>query len=134
VRVKFNTVNGILKDRQVVVVEDSIVRGTTLKQLVRLIRQAGAKKIHVRVSSPPIIAPCYYGMDFPSKEELIAHQKSVEEIRAYLDCDSLAYLSHEGLLDAVSQAGCGFCTACFTDKYPIKIEENIGKFQHEIDC
>jgi len=131
VRVKFNTVKGVLEGRRVVVVEDSIVRGTTLRQLVRLIRQAGAKEIHVRVSSPPIISPCYYGMDFPSKEELIASQKSIKEIQEYLECDSLAYLSEEGLLKAVSHDEGGFCTACFTGKYPIPIEESIGKFQHE---
>ena len=132
VRVKFNTVKGVLQGRRVVVVEDSIVRGTTLRQLVQLIRQAGAKEVHVRVSSPPIVSPCYYGMDFPSKAELIANKKSVEQIREYLDCDSLAYLSVEGLLSSVSHKEGGFCTACFTGSYPISIEESIGKFQHEI--
>jgi amidophosphoribosyltransferase len=131
VRVKFNPVRGVLAGRRVVVVEDSIVRGTTLRQLVRLIRQAGAKEVHVRVSSPPIISPCYYGMDFPSKKELIAAQKSVEEIREYLSCDSLAYLSMEGLMNSVSHEEGGYCTACFTGQYPIEIEEKIGKFQHE---
>jgi len=131
VRIKFNTVKGILKGRRVVVVEDSIVRGTTLKQLVKLIRQAGATEVHVRVSSPPIISPCYYGMDFPSKEELIAHNKTVDEIAEFLGCDSLHYLSTEGLMNSVSQEQGGFCTACFTGKYPIDIENNIGKFQHE---
>ena len=131
VRVKFNAVRGILKDRRVVVVEDSIVRGTTLKQLVKLIRQAGATEVHVRVSSPPITSPCYYGMDFPSKEELIASNQTVEEIRDYLGCDSLAYLSKEALLDSVSHENGGYCTACFTGDYPIPIEAKIGKFQHE---
>lgn len=131
VRVKFNTVNGILQGRRVVMVEDSIVRGTTLRQLVRLIRQAGAKEVHVRVSSPPIISPCFYGMDFPSKSELIASSKSVDEIRQFLECESLAYLSLKELLNSVSSENGGFCTSCFTGKYPITIEENIGKFQHE---
>lgn len=131
VLVKFNTVKGVLKDRRVVVVEDSIVRGTTLRQLVRLIRQAGAKEVHVRVSSPPIIAPCFYGMDFPSKGELIASNMTVDQIAKYLDCDSLKYLSIEGLLESVPKDCGGYCTACFTDKYPIPIEERIGKFQHE---
>jgi len=133
VRVKFNTVKGVLKDRRVVVVEDSIVRGTTLKQLVSLIRHAGAKEVHVRVSSPPIISPCYYGMDFPSKSELIASNMSVEEIRKFLDCDSLEYLSLEGLLKSVPKEQGGFCTACFSGEYPIPIENNIGKFQHELE-
>ena len=131
VRIKFNAVRGILNGRRVVVVEDSIVRGTTLKQLVKLVRQAGAKEVHVRVSSPPITSPCYYGMDFPSKGELIANKKTVEEIRDYLGCDSLKYLSKEALLDSVSHDSGGYCTACFTGDYPIPIEEKIGKFQHE---
>ena len=132
VRIKFNAVRGILKDRRVVVVEDSIVRGTTLRQLVKLIRQAGAKEVHVRVSSPPIISPCYYGMDFPSKEELIANQRTVQEIGKYLGCDSIHYLSLKGLMDSVSQDN-GYCTACFTGKYPIPIEKGISKFQHELE-
>ena len=131
VRVKFNAVRGILNGRRVVVVEDSIVRGTTLKQLVKLIRQAGAKEVHVRVSSPPIVSPCYYGMDFPSKGELIASKKTVQEISEFLGCDSLAYLSEEKLLDSVSHNNGGYCTACFTGDYPIEIEEKIGKYQHE---
>ncbi len=131
VRVKFNAVKGILQGREVVVVEDSIVRGTTLKQLVKHIREKGAKKVHVRVSSPPIVSPCFYGMDFPSKSELIANKKSVEEIRTYLNCDTLHYLTHQGLLNSVKSKGCGFCTACFTGHYPIAIEEKIGKYQHE---
>ncbi len=131
VRVKFNAVKGILNGRRVVVVEDSIVRGTTLRQLVKLIRQAGAKEVHVRVSSPPITSPCYYGMDFPSKKELIANKKTVAEIAEFLDCDSLAYLSEEKLLDSVSHDNGGYCTACFTGMYPIEIEDKIGKFQHE---
>jgi amidophosphoribosyltransferase len=131
VRVKFNPVKGVLTDRRIVVVEDSIVRGTTLKQLVSLIRHAGAKEIHIRVSSPPIISPCFYGMDFPSKDELIAHRFSVAEIREFLECDSLAYLSEEGLLDSVPHELGGYCTACFSGHYPILVENNIGKFQHE---
>lgn len=131
VRVKFNPVRGILNNRRVVVVEDSIVRGTTLKQLVKLIRQAGATEVHVRVSSPPITSPCYYGMDFPSKSELIANKKTIEEIGEFLGCDSLAYLSIEKLLESVPHETGGYCTACFTGNYPIEIEERIGKFQHE---
>jgi amidophosphoribosyltransferase len=131
VRVKFNAVKGILDGRRVVVVEDSIVRGTTLKQLVKHIRENGAKEVHLRVSSPPIVSPCFYGMDFPSKSELIANNKSIEDIKTYLDCDSLHYLSHKGLLESVKPHGCGFCTACFTGTYPIPIEDKIGKYQHE---
>ena len=133
VRIKFNPVRGVLSDRRVVVVEDSIVRGTTMKQLIGLIRRAGAKEVHVRVSSPPIISPCYYGMDFPTREELIASSRSVEQIRQFIGADSLEYLSVEGLLDSVSSENGGYCTACFTGDYPIPPEEQIGKFQHELN-
>ncbi|HPQ60808.1 MAG TPA: amidophosphoribosyltransferase, partial [Syntrophales bacterium] len=101
VQVKFNPVSGVLKNKRVVLVEDSIVRGTTLKKLVRLIRKAGPSEIHVRVSSPPIISPCYYGIDISRKEELIAAFHPVEEIRRYIGADSLAYLTVDGMLDAV---------------------------------
>lgn len=131
VRIKFNPVKGVLQDRRVVVIEDSIVRGTTLRQLVSLIRQAGAREVHVRVSSPPIISPCYYGMDFPSTNELIAAHKSVTEIRDYLKCDSLAYLSLEGLLKSVVHDQDGFCAACFTGNYPIPVEDDYSKQVHE---
>jgi amidophosphoribosyltransferase len=132
VRVKFNPVEGVLKDRRVVIVDDSIVRGTTLKQLVKMLRRAGAKEVHVRVSSPPIISPCYYGMDFPTKAELIASSKSVAEIKEYLGVDSLGYLSLEGMISAVSDGQKrGFCTACFTGQYPIPPEEGMTKLQLE---
>ena len=131
VRIKFNPVKGVLQERRVVVIEDSIVRGTTLRQLVSLIRQAGAREVHVRVSSPPIISPCYYGMDFPSTNELIAAHKSVTEIRDYLKCDSLAYLSLEGLLKSVVHDQDGFCAACFTGNYPIPVEDDYSKQVHE---
>lgn len=134
VRVKFNPVEGVLKGRRVVVVEDSIVRGTTLRQLTRMLRRAGAKEVHVRVSSPPITSPCYYGMDFPTKQELIASNKTVEEIREYLGVDSLEYLSLEGMVKAVSNGQQGFCDACFTGNYPITPEEEIAKLQLEVGC
>jgi len=130
VRVKFNAVEGVLKDRRVVVVDDSIVRGTTIKHLTRMIRGAGAREVHLRVSSPPITWPCYYGMDFPTKDELIASAQTVEEIRAYLGVDSLGYLSLEGMVNAVSEEG-GFCTACFTGNYPLRPEKGATKLQYE---
>lgn len=126
-RVKFNPVEGVLKGRRVVIVDDSIVRGTTLKQLTEMLRRAGAKEVHVRVSSPPIISPCYYGMDFPTKEELIASNKTVEEIKDHLGVDSLGYLSLEGMLNACSNGEGGFCTACFTGEYPIPPEKEVNK-------
>lgn len=131
VKVKFNPVGGLLDGKRIVVVEDSIVRGTTLKILTQLIRKAGAREVHVRVSSPPIRYPCYYGMDFPTSEELIAASMSVEEIKEFLGVDSLGYLSMEGLLNAVPREGRGYCTACFGGEYPVAIEEVFSKTQYE---
>jgi len=134
VRRKFNIVRGVIKDRKVVVIDDSIVRGTTSKKLLKLIKEAGPKEIHFRVSSPPIISPCYYGMDFPSKDELIAVKcdKNVEKIREYLDVDSLEYLSVEKLLESVPKGGkIGYCTACFTGKYPIPFDSYDDKEETE---
>ena len=131
VRIKFNPVKGVLKDKRIVIVEDSIVRGTTLRHLVRMVRNAGAKEIHIRVTSPPILHPCYYGMDFPTTEELIASEMSIEEIRDYLEADSLHYLSIEGLLEAVPCKDCGYCTACFTGDYPISPDKHALKGQLE---
>lgn len=131
VKAKFNTVKSVLKDRIVVIVDDSIVRGTTAKLLVKLVKEAGPKEIHLRITSPPIISPCYYGMDFPSKEELVANQcnDDLEKIRQYLDVDSVEYLSLEKLHDSVPQGinvfgeKIGYCDACFSGNYPIPIEE-----------
>ncbi len=131
VRVKFNVVKGIVKDRRVVVVEDSIVRGTTLRQLTSMLRKAGAKEVHIRVSSPPIVAPCYYGMDFPTREELIANKMSVAELCTYLGADSLEYLSLDGLLASVPHDDGGYCTACFTGEYPIPPERIKNKHDME---
>ncbi|HDP68824.1 MAG TPA: amidophosphoribosyltransferase [Candidatus Marinimicrobia bacterium] len=117
VKIKFNPIGGVLKDRKVVIVDDSIVRGTTLKKLVRMIKEAEPAEIHIRIGSPPVKFPCFYGMDFPSKEELIANHKSVAEIRDYLEVDSLEYISVKGLLEATSLPDDHFCTACFTGKY-----------------
>lgn len=123
VRIKFNSVAGVLKGKSLVVVEDSIVRGTTLKKLVRHIRNTGADKVHVRVSSPPITNPCFYGMDFPTKDELMAAWHSVDEIGRYIGADSLEYLTIEELLASVPHDNKqGYCTACFTGDYPLKIE------------
>lgn len=132
VKIKFNVVAGVLKDKKIVLVDDSIVRGTTLKKLVRLIRGAGAKEVHVRISSPPIKHPCYYGMDFPTREELAAFAHSVDEIKEYIEADSLEYLTAEELLDAVPHDnGQGYCTACFTGKYPVAIDEDVSPIKLE---
>ncbi len=127
VRSKYNTVRGILKNRRIVVVDDSIVRGTTSKLLVQLLREAHPKEIHLRISSPPIMYPCFYGMDFPTKDKLIAHQVGgdVEKIRQELGVESLVYLSMKGLLASVPKyegEKQSYCTACFSGDYPIPVE------------
>ena len=123
VKLKLNPVRHVLKDKRVVLIDDSIVRGTTSRKIVRLVRESGAKEVHFRVSCPPTVSPCYYGVDTPSKNQLIAANKTVEEIREYIGADSLAYLSLEGLRKAAGDNGDEhvFCTACYTGKYPTNI-------------
>ena len=135
VRIKFNIVRGVLEGRTVVVVDDSIVRGTTSKQLIKLIREAGPKEIHLRISSPPIMHPCYYGMDFPSRNELVANRYNgdIPKIKEYLEVDSLEYLTIDEMLEAVSEADPeNFCTACFSGDYPTKIDANFKKEIYEL--
>jgi amidophosphoribosyltransferase len=127
VKIKFNPVRGVLLGKRVVMVDDSIVRGTTARKLVRMIRAAGAKEVHFRVASPPIISPCFYGIDMPTKGELIGSTRTVEQIRAYLGVDSLGYLSLDGMLSLSSHPKDAFCTACFSGKYPTRINRNSGK-------
>ncbi|MGH9260050.1 MAG: amidophosphoribosyltransferase [Acidimicrobiales bacterium] len=125
VRIKYNAVREVVAGRSVVVVDDSLVRGTTSRGLVQLIRQAGAGAVHFRVASPPITGPCHYGIDTPTREELIAASHSVEEIRQWVGADSLAYLTHEGLLAAVGDAeGQRHCTACFSGRYPVAVSQS----------
>ena len=134
VKIKFNTVKGVLENKTVVLIDDSIVRGTTSKQLVKLLREANPKSIHLRISSPPITNPCYYGMDFPSKEELIANRfdVNIEEIRKYLEVDSLEYLEIDELLEAmVDHTPDQFCTACFSGDYPVAIDKLTTKNIYE---
>ena len=126
VKTKFNTVKGVIENRNIVVVDDSIVRGTTSKALIKLIRDAKPMKLSMRITSPPITSPCHYGMDFPDKNELIAnHLHSQEEIGNELGVDSLHYLSIEKLMESVPQEeGIDYCTACFTGDYPIEVEKS----------
>ena len=135
VRIKFNIVKGVLEGKTVVVVDDSIVRGTTSRQLVNLLREAKPKEIHLRISSSPIQFPCYYGMDFPSKEELIANQcnGNIKEIEKRLGVDSLEYLTIDEMLEAVSEAGQeNFCTACFSGNYPTMVDSSYKKEMYEV--
>ncbi len=128
VRVKLNPVRGVLEGRRVVIVDDSIVRGTTLRQIVRLVREAGAREVHVRISSPPVQYPCFYGIDISTRGELIGAHHSVEDIRAHIGADTLAYLSVAGMLGTVSSAE-SYCTACFTGAYPTATPLNADKYQ-----
>jgi amidophosphoribosyltransferase len=120
VRIKFNTVKGVLKGKKVVIVDDSIVRGTTMKKIIRLIKTAEPAEMHLRISSPPIISPCFYGIDMPTKSELVASTQTIEEVRKYLEVDSLGYLSIEGMLSVMPTPE-NFCTACFTGNYPVPV-------------
>jgi len=131
VRIKLNPVKSVIQGKDIIVVEDSIVRGTTCKNRIRSLRDAEAKKIFLCISCPPIVSPCYFGIDFPSKEELIANRKSVEEIRKFLGLDGLHYLSLKGMLDAMLLPPQDFCTACFTGKYPVKPDYAFTKLQWE---
>ncbi|MBC8196568.1 MAG: amidophosphoribosyltransferase [Candidatus Marinimicrobia bacterium] len=127
VRLKFNTVKGVLDNREVVLVDDSIVRGTTLRKLSQLLKDAGVKKVHVRISSPPVRYPCHYGMDFPTKDELAANKHTVNELAEIIKVDTLNYLTIEGLLKSVSLNKDDYCTACFSGEYPIEIKDKVGK-------
>jgi len=127
VRLKLNPVRNLLEGKRVVLIDDSIIRGTTSRKIVRMVRGAGAKEVHLRISCPPTISPCFYGVDTPSKRDLIAANKSIEEIREFIEADSLAYLSLDGLLKSVqSEEKNGYCVACYTGNYPtqwIDVEE-----------
>ncbi len=136
VRTKFNTVKGVLEGRSVIIVDDSIVRGTTSRYLVDMIRKANPREIHFLVSSPPIISPCYYGMDFPDPTELMANRfdRDIGRMAEEIGVDSLRYLSAEGLVDAVKEAnpaGGNYCTACFTEKYPVPVNFGVAKEENE---
>jgi amidophosphoribosyltransferase len=119
VRVKLNPVRSILQGKRVVLVDDSIVRGTTSRKIVKMVRAAGASEVHMRISCPPTISPCFYGVDTPRRAELIGATHSVEEIRKYIGADSLSYLSLDGMLSAVGTARRSYCTSCYTGQYPV---------------
>ena len=127
VRLKLNPVHNLLEGKRVVLIDDSIIRGTTSRKIVRMVRGAGAREVHLRISCPPTISPCFYGVDTPSKRDLIAANKSIEEIRRFIEADSLAYLSLEGLLKCCEgEEHTGYCTACYTGSYPtqwVDVEE-----------
>jgi amidophosphoribosyltransferase len=121
VKVKLNPVRSILAGKRVVLVDDSIVRGTTSRKIVKMVRAAGAREVHVRISCPPTISPCFYGVDTPSKSELIAATHTLPEIREFLEADSVAYVSLEGLMSAVGSDRGSYCSSCYTGVYPVAI-------------
>ncbi len=131
-RLKFNLVKDIIKGKRIVVVDDSIVRGTTAKTRARFFKEAGAREVHIRISSPPTRYACYYGIDFPDEKELIANNMSVEDIRKFLEVDSLAYLSIEGLFRVLKYSKNNYCVACWNGDYPVKVK-NLNKDKHILE-
>jgi len=128
VKVKLNPVRSVLNGRRVILVDDSLVRGTTSQKIVRMVRAAGAKEVHVRISCPPTISPCFYGVDTPRKSDLIAATHSIEEIREFLEADSVAYLSLDGLLSAVGSERRSYCTSCYTGNYPVPFPQDEARY------
>jgi len=131
VKLKLAIVHEVVRGKRIVVVDDSIVRGTTTRGKIRTLREAGAKKIHMRVSCPPIRFPCYYGVDFPTKEELLANGRTLEQIKDFLEVDSVGYLSLEGMLSCAALPKDHYCTACWAGKYPIPVDIILNKFSME---
>jgi amidophosphoribosyltransferase len=127
VRRKLNPLKENIAGKRLVVVDDSIVRGTTTRAQVQMLRDAGAAEIHLRVSSPPVRWPCFYGMDFGTRAELIAANVDLSELQAYLNVDSLSYLTVENLKAAIAAPGAGFCTACLTGEYPVNVPVSLSK-------
>jgi len=128
IRLKLNPLRDVIEGKRLVVVDDSIVRGTTTRQIVQALREAGATEVHTRITCPPIKWPCFYGIDMPTRQELVGSDLSVEQIRDYVGADSLGYLSLEGMVQAAGGEKDSFCRACFDGEYPIEIPEGAGKF------
>jgi amidophosphoribosyltransferase len=127
IRMKLNPLKDVLKGKRVIIVDDSIVRGTTSRKIVRALRDAGATEVHMRISSPPVTHPCFYGIDTDDQSQLIAATKSVAEITAQIEADSLRYLSWEGMLESTLQDTNSFCSACFTGDYPVVIPSQLKR-------
>lgn len=132
VSMKHNVVRDVVRGKRIILVDDSLIRGTTTTNMVKALREAGAKEIHLRISCPPNVFPCYYGIDFPTREELLAANHTIPEMERLLGVDTLRYVSQEGMLKAVSIPGDHFCAACFTGKYPVKVvDEMSNKLSHD---
>ena len=133
VMLKLNPLKSVIKDKRVVLVDDSIVRGTTIRQIVQIVRNAGAKEVHVRVGSPPISAPCYFGIDMKTREQFAATGRTVEEIGKMITADSLGYISVEGLVDAIGMPAGDLCLACLTEEYPMAVPGEKVRYQKKLD-
>jgi amidophosphoribosyltransferase len=133
VMLKLNPLRSVIKDKKVVLVDDSIVRGTTMRKIVQLVRNAGAKEVHVRVGSPPIIAPCYFGIDMKTRDQFAATGRTVEEIGKMITADSLGYISVEGLVDAIGLPAGDLCLACLTEEYPLAVQGEKVRYQKKLD-
>jgi len=138
VRLKVNPVKSIVEGKRIVLIDDSIVRGTTMKKIVELLRHHGAEEVHVRIGSPPIIAPCYFGIDMTTREQLMASGRTIKEIEKEIGADSLAYISIDGMVEAIGMEKANLCLGCVTGEYPVKIEgerhrfqENLGKWEED---
>jgi amidophosphoribosyltransferase len=132
-KIKYNVARSAVKDKRIILVDDSIMRGTTMRKIIKMFRTAGAKEIHVRISAPPTKFPCFYGIDIPTRNELIAATHSLDEIKKYLRVDSIAYLSVETLLKAAEMPDMNFCTACFDGNYPVRFEEDTSEDKLRFD-
>ncbi|MFA5015779.1 MAG: amidophosphoribosyltransferase, partial [Actinomycetota bacterium] len=133
VKLKLNPLKDIIRGKRLVVVDDSIVRGTTSKKIVKMLYNAGAREVHLRITCPPLLNPCYYGVDMATRNEFIANHKSQEDIRNFLKVDSLKYLSMDGLVKAVSESKEKFCFACFNGEYPVDVTGSIESKEHPLD-
>jgi amidophosphoribosyltransferase len=127
IRMKLNPLKDVLQGKRIIIVDDSIVRGTTSSKIVKALREAGATEVHMRISSPPVTHPCFYGIDTDSQSQLIAATQSVAEIAAKIGVDSLAYLSWQGMLEKTGEDTNGFCSACFTGNYPTPIPDTVKR-------
>jgi len=130
---KTNPIRSIVRGKKIVLVDDSIVRGTTMRQMVDLLRSRGAKEVHVRIGSPPIVAPCYFGIDMTTREQLIAYGRDVEEIRKKIHADSLGYISIEGMVKSIGIDRNDLCLGCVTGEYPIKVRGEKQRFQEKLE-
>jgi amidophosphoribosyltransferase len=132
VRIKLNTIESTIKNKKIVLIDDSIVRGTTMRRIVNLVRETGAKEVHLRISSPPFINLCYYGTDVSSRDNLISYKMSTPEICKYLGADSIGFLPVEYISKIAENAKCGFCDGCFTGNYPTPIPEIVPISKYDL--